>query len=86
MAAKDREVYLDQQDRRDQEDPEVCVDLLDLKVQLESLVHPEDEVCLDLMDLRGPRVNLEIVVWLDLLDPKVKLVTLEDLVHLDCKA
>jgi len=86
VAAKDREVYLDQQDRRDQEDPEVCVDLLDLKVQLESLVHPEDGVCLDLMDLRGPRVNLEIVVWLDLLDPKVKLVTLEDLARLDCKA
>jgi len=86
VAAKDREVCPDQPDRRDPEDPEVYVDLLDLKVQSESLVHPEVGVCLDLMDLRGPRAKLATVVWLDLLDPRVKLVTSEDLVPLACKA
>jgi len=86
VAAKAREVCPAQQDRRDPEDPEVCVDLPDLKVQLESLVHPAVGVCLDLMDLRDPRAKLATVAWWDLLDPRVRLVTSEDPVRLDCKA
>lgn len=59
MVFKGQEDYLDQQEMQEREDQGVSWDKLDLRVQLENLVHLVEEECLVLMVHRVQRVQLE---------------------------
>jgi len=59
MVFKGQEDYLDQQEMQEREDQGVSWDKLDLRVQLENLVHLAEEECLVLMVHRVQRVQLE---------------------------